>query len=217
MPHLEGHDRPGAGRRQPAEQGRVRSDLSARIGRIEEALARIEADAGSERHRARPSGNPVKPTRGRRPPMPIDDSGTPLTMAAAADLLRVCRRPSSNGRCGATSRGWTISPPPGRRSAPAAKDVLIERGTMRLYHYHPRVGDVYRVPLLLVMATTNRGYIFDMVPGQSLVEYLLDAGFRRVHARLGRAARRREAADALPTTCSTSSRHGRRSGTRRNR
>lgn len=57
------------------------------------------------------------------------------------------------------------------------KDVLIERGTMRLYHYHPRTADVYRVPLLLVMATTNRGYIFDMVPGQSLVEYLLDAGF----------------------------------------
>ena len=57
------------------------------------------------------------------------------------------------------------------------KDVLIERGTMRLYHYRPRVDDVYRVPILLVMATTNRGYIFDMVPGQSLVEYLLDAGF----------------------------------------
>jgi polyhydroxyalkanoate synthase len=57
------------------------------------------------------------------------------------------------------------------------KDVLIERGTMRLYHYRPRERDVYRVPLLLVMATTNRGYIFDMVPGQSLVEYLLDAGF----------------------------------------
>ena len=57
------------------------------------------------------------------------------------------------------------------------KDVLIERGTMRLYHYRPRVDDVYRVPLLLVMATTNRGYIFDMVPGQSLVEYLGAAGF----------------------------------------
>jgi poly(3-hydroxyalkanoate) synthetase len=57
------------------------------------------------------------------------------------------------------------------------KDVLIERGTMRLYHYHPRTDDVYRVPILLVMATTNRGYIFDMVPGQSLVEYLHpDAG-----------------------------------------
>ena len=57
------------------------------------------------------------------------------------------------------------------------KDVLIERGTMRLYHYHARSDEVYRVPILLVMATTNRGYIFDMVPGQSLVEYLLDAGF----------------------------------------
>ena len=59
----------------------------------------------------------------------------------------------------------------------SAKDVLVERGTMRLYHYHPRVEEVYRVPVLLVMATTNRGYIFDMVPGQSLVEFLLDQGF----------------------------------------
>ncbi|WP_375393955.1 alpha/beta fold hydrolase [uncultured Sphingomonas sp.] len=58
-----------------------------------------------------------------------------------------------------------------------AKDVLIERGTMRLYHYHARTDEIYRVPVLLVMATTNRGYIFDMIPGQSLVEYLLDAGF----------------------------------------
>ena len=57
------------------------------------------------------------------------------------------------------------------------KDVLISRGTMQLYHYRPRVEEVYRVPLLLVMATTNRGYIFDLAPGQSLVEYLLDAGF----------------------------------------
>ena len=57
------------------------------------------------------------------------------------------------------------------------KDVLVKRGTMNLYHYHPRVDEVYRVPVLLVMATTNRGYIFDLAPGQSLVEYLLDAGF----------------------------------------
>jgi polyhydroxyalkanoate synthase subunit PhaC len=37
--------------------------------------------------------------------------------------------------------------------------------------------EVYRVPILLVMATTNRGYIFDMVPGQSLVEFLLKRGY----------------------------------------
>jgi polyhydroxyalkanoate synthase len=48
---------------------------------------------------------------------------------------------------------------------------------MQLYHYHAQSDEVYRVPILLVMATTNRGYIFDMVPGQSLVEFLLRAGY----------------------------------------
>jgi polyhydroxyalkanoate synthase len=57
------------------------------------------------------------------------------------------------------------------------KDVLLARGPMRLNHYRPMADEVYRVPILLVMATTNRGFIFDMAPGQSLVEYLLRAGF----------------------------------------
>lgn len=57
------------------------------------------------------------------------------------------------------------------------KDTLVAQGPWRLYHYHPRVDEVYRVPVVLVMATTNRGYIFDMVPGQSLVEFLLDRGY----------------------------------------
>ena len=57
------------------------------------------------------------------------------------------------------------------------KDVLIERGTMRLYHYHPMADEVYRIPILLVMATTNKSYIFDLAPGQSMVEYLLKAGY----------------------------------------
>lgn len=59
----------------------------------------------------------------------------------------------------------------------SAKELLVERGTMRLHRYRPRTDELYRVPVLLVMATTNRGYIFDMVPGQSLVEFLLDQGF----------------------------------------
>jgi polyhydroxyalkanoate synthase len=33
------------------------------------------------------------------------------------------------------------------------------------------------VPLLLVMALTNRGYILDLAPGQSLVEFLLRQGY----------------------------------------
>ena len=57
------------------------------------------------------------------------------------------------------------------------KDVLSVRGTMNLYHYRPWADEIYRVPILIVMATTNRGYILDMVPGQSLVEFLLKRGY----------------------------------------
>ncbi len=57
------------------------------------------------------------------------------------------------------------------------KDVLYSRGTMNLYHYRPQADEVYRVPVLIVMATTNRGYILDLVPGQSFIEFLLKRGF----------------------------------------
>jgi polyhydroxyalkanoate synthase len=66
-------------------------------------------------------------------------------------------------------------------SAPAVgttpKEALYQRGTLRLYHYLPQAEEVYRVPVLLVMATTNKAYVFDLAPGQSMVEYLLKAGF----------------------------------------
>lgn len=57
------------------------------------------------------------------------------------------------------------------------KDVLHTRGTMNLYHYRPMASEVYRVPVLIVMATTNRGYILDLVPGQSFVEFMLKRGY----------------------------------------
>ena len=71
--------------------------------------------------------------------------------------------------------GYLASPAPVLGASP--KDGLIQRGTMNLYHYRAQSDEVYRVPLLLVMATTNRGYIFDMVPGQSLVEFLCKRGY----------------------------------------
>ncbi len=57
------------------------------------------------------------------------------------------------------------------------KDVIASRGTMQLYHYRPLSDEIYRVPILIVMATTNRGYILDMVPGQSFIEFLLKRGY----------------------------------------
>jgi polyhydroxyalkanoate synthase len=57
------------------------------------------------------------------------------------------------------------------------KDTIRSRGTMNLYRYRPVASEIYRVPILIVMATTNRGYILDLAPGQSLIEFLLKRGF----------------------------------------
>jgi len=56
------------------------------------------------------------------------------------------------------------------------KTLLHRRGTLGLYHYHATASEVYRVPVLFVMATTNKAFIFDLAPGQSLVEFLLARG-----------------------------------------
>jgi len=57
------------------------------------------------------------------------------------------------------------------------RELLHRRGTMALYRYRALADEVYRVPLLIVMALTNRGYILDLAPGQSFVEYLLKQGY----------------------------------------
>ena len=68
-----------------------------------------------------------------------------------------------------TSQGPTMGVTP--------RDVIHQRGTLALYRYRPLADEIYRVPLLLVMALTNRGYILDLAPGQSLVEFLLRQGY----------------------------------------
>ena len=58
-----------------------------------------------------------------------------------------------------------------------AKDTLLRCGTMQLYHYHPVADEIYRIPILIVSPTSNRGYVFDLARGQSLVEFLLTRGY----------------------------------------
>lgn len=99
-----------------------------------------------------------------------------MTDTAAPDLLEQARTAFDRAlKRNIKGLGYFASPDPVLGAS--AKDLLIQRGTMNLYHYRPLADEVYRVPLLLVMATTNRGYIFDMVPGQSLVEFLLKRGY----------------------------------------
>jgi polyhydroxyalkanoate synthase len=58
-----------------------------------------------------------------------------------------------------------------------AKDLLWRNGTAALYRYRPLHDEIYRLPLLIVTPPSNKGYIFDLAPGQSFVEYMLDRGY----------------------------------------
>ncbi|WP_238474422.1 alpha/beta fold hydrolase [Pseudomonas cavernae] len=69
---------------------------------------------------------------------------------------------------------YISSPRPETGTSP--KTLLHRRGTLSLYHYHAVADEVYRVPLLLIMATTNKAYLFDLAKGQSLIEFLLHRG-----------------------------------------
>ncbi len=57
------------------------------------------------------------------------------------------------------------------------RQTIHTQGTLKLHHYLPQTDEVYRVPLLIVTSLVNQPYILDLVPGQSLVEFLLRQGF----------------------------------------
>jgi polyhydroxyalkanoate synthase len=70
---------------------------------------------------------------------------------------------------------YIASPAPAMGASP--RELVLKDGTLNLYHYHPMSDEIYRVPVLMVMATTNKGYVLDLAPGQSLVEFLLRSGY----------------------------------------
>jgi polyhydroxyalkanoate synthase len=57
------------------------------------------------------------------------------------------------------------------------KEVIWTRNKARLYHYLPVTTERFPVPILLVYALINRPYVLDLMPGNSLVEYLVAQGF----------------------------------------
>jgi len=57
------------------------------------------------------------------------------------------------------------------------KEVIWTKNKARLYHYLPTAEKRFPVPILLVYALINRPYVLDLIPGNSLVEYLVNQGF----------------------------------------
>lgn len=58
-----------------------------------------------------------------------------------------------------------------------ARDIVHRDGTAAVYRYRPLLGEIYRLPLLIVSPPSNKGYIFDLASGQSMIEYLLQRGY----------------------------------------
>jgi polyhydroxyalkanoate synthase len=59
------------------------------------------------------------------------------------------------------------------------KDAVWRLNKATLYRYRPTkpAEERHPVPLLLVYALINKPFIFDLAPGRSFIEYLVDQGF----------------------------------------
>lgn len=57
------------------------------------------------------------------------------------------------------------------------KQVIWTKNKAKLYHYEPTVERRFPVPILMVYALINRPYVLDLMPGNSLVQYLVGHGF----------------------------------------
>jgi len=56
-------------------------------------------------------------------------------------------------------------------------EVVHQDGRVKLLHYVSDEPPKYRQPLLFVFALVNRPYILDLMPGKSVVEHFVKAGF----------------------------------------
>src|SRR5436305_9332799 len=57
------------------------------------------------------------------------------------------------------------------------KEIIWTKNKAKLYHYEPSIEKRFPVPILLVYALINRPYVLDLIPGNSLVEHLVNQGF----------------------------------------
>jgi polyhydroxyalkanoate synthase len=57
------------------------------------------------------------------------------------------------------------------------KEVVWTKNKAKLYRYQPSKEKTHKTPILIIYALINRPYILDLMPGNSLIEYLTDQGF----------------------------------------
>src|SRR5215510_593109 len=58
------------------------------------------------------------------------------------------------------------------------KDVLWKRGKIQLYRYHAQTASLKPIPYFIVpWLGISRPYVLDMLPGHSMIEFLVQHGY----------------------------------------
>jgi len=63
------------------------------------------------------------------------------------------------------------------RTGQTPKEIVWAKNKAKLYRYEPRSEKKHPVPILMVYALINKPYVLDLMPGNSLIEYLTGQGF----------------------------------------
>ena len=63
------------------------------------------------------------------------------------------------------------------RTGQTPKEVVWAKNKARLYRYEPSAEKKHPVPILMIYALINKPYVLDLMPSNSLIEYLTSKGF----------------------------------------
>lgn len=63
------------------------------------------------------------------------------------------------------------------RTGQTPREEIWAKNKARLYRYGPAAEKKHPIPVLMVYALINKPYVLDLMPGNSLIEYLIDQGF----------------------------------------
>jgi polyhydroxyalkanoate synthase len=66
----------------------------------------------------------------------------------------------------------------GRNLALTPGAVVLRTEVLELIQYRPKTATVHARPHLLVPPQINKYYVFDLAPGKSMIEFLVDSGFQ---------------------------------------
>jgi polyhydroxyalkanoate synthase subunit PhaC len=101
---------------------------------------------------------------------------TPAAPRSPADLIAELKREAQRSILRGRNGIRYVTGSSRARVGQTPREMVWKRDKVELFRY-PNAGVTQAQPLLLVMSVVTRTYIFDLLPGDSIVERMLAAGF----------------------------------------